>query len=66
MIAGEKDHIMPASLNRTNFQRYRKSPSVTDFKEFPGKTHYSIIGGSRGWEEVADFALDWATRVQAA
>jgi pimeloyl-ACP methyl ester carboxylesterase len=66
MIAGEKDHIMPASLNRTNFRRYRRSDSVTEFKEFPGKAHYSIIGGSHGWEEVADFALDWAARVQAA
>jgi pimeloyl-ACP methyl ester carboxylesterase len=64
LIAGELDHIMPASLNRRNFRRYRKSPSVTDFKEFPGRAHYSIIGG-KGWEEVADFALDWATRVQS-
>lgn len=64
LIAGEKDHIMPASLNRTNFNRYKKgSNSITEFKEFPGHAHYSIIGGNRGWEEVADYALDWATRM---
>lgn len=63
IIAGEKDHIMPASLNRTNYRRYLKGPSVTAFKEFPGRAHYSIIAGE-GWEEVADYALDWA--VQAA
>lgn len=65
MIAGEKDHIMPASLNRRNYRRYRRSPSVTDFKEFAGKAHYSILAGP-GWEAVADYALDWAERQLAA
>lgn len=63
LIAGEKDHIMPASLNRRNYRRYQKSSSVTAFKEFPGRGHYSIIAG-KGWEEVADYALDWATSAQ--
>ncbi|HET9250751.1 MAG TPA: alpha/beta hydrolase [Candidatus Eisenbacteria bacterium] len=57
-IAGEVDHIMPARLNRTNYERYRSSPAITEFKEFPGRTHY-LIAEPR-WEEVADFALDWA------
>lgn len=35
-IAGEKDHIIPSSLNRANYERYKGSPSVTEFKEFPG------------------------------
>ena len=65
LIAGEKDRIMPAALNRTNFRRYRKSPSVTEFKEFPGRSHYSIIAG-KGWEEVADYALDWAMRAASS
>ena len=25
----------------------------------PGRSHYSVIGGE-GWEEVADYALEWA------
>jgi pimeloyl-ACP methyl ester carboxylesterase len=62
MIAGEKDRIMPAALNRSNYRRYRKSPSVTDFREFAGRCHYSVVAGS-GWEEVADFTLDWAEGV---
>jgi hypothetical protein len=54
---------MPASLNRTNYERYKsKSSSLVEFKEFPGRGHYSIIGGA-GWEEVADYALAWAQRV---
>jgi pimeloyl-ACP methyl ester carboxylesterase len=66
MIAGEQDNIMPASLNRSNFERYRKGnpSSVTEFREFPGRAH--MILGQRGWEEVADYALEWAERVQGA
>jgi pimeloyl-ACP methyl ester carboxylesterase len=57
MIAGSADNIIPASLNKTNYERYKASPSVTDFKEFPGRTHYTL--GQKGWEEVADYVLDW-------
>ncbi len=57
-IAGETDHIMPASLNKSNYKRYKAPGSVTDFKEFAGRNHFII--GAKGWEEVADFALDWA------
>jgi pimeloyl-ACP methyl ester carboxylesterase len=60
ITAGEQDHIVPAGLIRTNFRKYR-GPSVTEFKEFPGRDHFLI--GERGWEEVADFALDWLERV---
>jgi pimeloyl-ACP methyl ester carboxylesterase len=45
LIGGEKDTIMPASLNRQNYERYAKSSSITEFKEFPGRTHYTVIGG---------------------
>jgi pimeloyl-ACP methyl ester carboxylesterase len=65
LIAGEKDHIMPASLNRTNFNRYKASPSVTEFKEFPGRNHFLV--GSEGWTEIADYALNWAEKaIEAA
>jgi pimeloyl-ACP methyl ester carboxylesterase len=57
ITAGEKDHIIPASLNRTSFNLYKNSSSVTDFKEFTGRDHFLI--GSRGWEEVADYCLEW-------
>jgi signal transduction histidine kinase len=32
--------------------------AVTEYKEFPGRTHFII--GQSGWEEVADYVLDWA------
>ena len=57
LIGGEKDVIMPSALNRKNFRKYR-STSVTEFQEFPGRSHYIIA--EKGWEEVADHALSWA------
>jgi len=60
ITAGECDHIIPSSLNRSNFARYGKNGSKTEFKEFPGRDHFGI--GAPGWEEIADFAHDWLVR----
>jgi pimeloyl-ACP methyl ester carboxylesterase len=57
-IAGGDDHVAPASLNEANLKHYRKSEAITELKEFPGRSHYTL--GQEGWEEVADYALDWA------
>lgn len=57
IIAGEKDNIIPASLNRKNFNRYRPSGSILDFKEFPGRTH--ILCAQEGWQEIAGYILNW-------
>lgn len=57
IIAGSADNIIPASLNKSNHEKYRHSPSITDFKEFPQRVHFII--GQQGWEEVADFSAAW-------
>ena len=57
ITAGEKDHIVPASLNKSNFNKYKASSSLTEFNEFAGRDHFLI--GEKGWEEVADFSLAW-------
>jgi pimeloyl-ACP methyl ester carboxylesterase len=57
LVAGGSDHIIPASLNRANHRRYARSPSVADYREFPGRTHFIL--GQRGWEEVADSVIAW-------
>lgn len=56
-IAGEEDHIIPISLVRSQYAAQAVSPSITDFKSFPGRCHYIV--GQPGWEEVADYALAW-------
>ncbi|HMJ01229.1 MAG TPA: alpha/beta hydrolase [Gaiellaceae bacterium] len=60
LIAGGVDHIVPAAVTRSQAKLYRKSksPATVEYKEFPGRSHYTV--GQDGWEEVADYALDWA------
>ena len=59
-IAGEKDNVVPPKTARSNVEKYSNAAVVTDYKEFPGRSHF--IAGERGWEEVADYALTWATQ----
>lgn len=58
LIAGECDHLAPPATVRANQRAYRRSLATTDYAEFPGRTHFIV--GQPGWEEVADYALDWA------
>src|SRR5215212_2439748 len=57
-IAGGEDNLMPPAVNQSNAKHYRHTNTVTDYKEFPGRSHYTV--GQDGWEEVADYALEWA------
>ena len=59
LIAGGVDHVVPAAVDRQMAHKQSKSAAVTEYKEFPGRSHFTI--GQEGWEEVADYALDWAT-----
>jgi len=61
-IAGEKDNIIPSSLNMKNYKAYTDKNSVKDYKEFPGRTHY--ICGQKGWEEVADYIVGWVKKLK--
>jgi len=58
-IAGGNDHILPPAVQWENFEKNAKhSKAISAYKLFPGRSHYTC--GERGWEEVADFALDWS------
>jgi pimeloyl-ACP methyl ester carboxylesterase len=58
LISGGRDHISPPSVVEANYHLYRKSKATTDYKDYPERTHYTL--GQDGWEDVADYALDWA------
>lgn len=62
IIAGEKDHIVPASLNKKNFEAYKDTSSIIAFKEFKGRSHY--ICGEPDWQEVAGYVLNWLNSIQ--
>jgi pimeloyl-ACP methyl ester carboxylesterase len=56
-ISGGEDHLMPPAVQRSNAKHY-KSNTITEIKEFAGRSH--LMPAQKGWEEVADYALEWA------
>ena len=58
-IGGGNDHVVPAKISRKLAARYRRSSAVTEYKEFAERSHFTA--GEPGWEQVADYALNWAT-----
>ena len=58
-LSGAEDNLMPPSIQRSNAKHY-KSDTVTEVKEFEGRAH--LMPSQEGWEEVADYALEWAVQ----
>jgi pimeloyl-ACP methyl ester carboxylesterase len=58
LVAFGEDHIIPPKVVRHNAEKYDAEGTVIEVKEFPGRPHFP---GAPGWEEVADYALEWAT-----
>ena len=58
-IMGGKDHLMPPAVNRSNAKKYRNSEATTETYLFPDRSHFT--GVEPGWEQVAEYALEWAT-----
>ena len=58
-IAGGEDHLMPPAVQRSNAKHY-KSNTITEVKEYADRAH--LLPAQDGWEEVADYALDWAVK----
>lgn len=62
LTAGGADHVVPPSVVSANSLLYRGSTALTSYRCNPSRSHF--VGGQPGWEDEADFALDWA--VEAA
>lgn len=60
LIGGELDLIADASMTQAIYRKQSRAASATEIKIFPGRSHWTLL--DPGWEEVADFALDWAVR----
>jgi alpha-beta hydrolase superfamily lysophospholipase len=58
LIAGGEDHVVPAAVDRQTAKKHERSSALTAYHEFPGRTHFTL--GQPGWEEVADYAIEWA------
>jgi pimeloyl-ACP methyl ester carboxylesterase len=64
LIGGGKDLIADAAMTRAIYRKQKRAPALTEYREFPNRSHWTAL--DPGWEEVADFALDWAERNQRA
>ena len=60
LIGGSKDLIADAAMTKAIFNKQSRAPSVTELKIYDGRSHWTCL--DPGWEEVADYALDWAER----
>ena len=56
-LGGLEDVIIPNVLVRKTIKKYTHEGSIVDSKFFAGKDHF--ICGAPGWEEVADYCLNW-------
>jgi pimeloyl-ACP methyl ester carboxylesterase len=61
IVGAEKDHTAPASVARAQFKKYQHADAKTDYLEFDGRPHLSMIG--EGWEEVAAGIDGWLKTV---
>jgi len=60
LVSGSEDNTVPVSLVRETLMRYHRSTAVTEYKNYPGRPHFTM--GVTGWEEVADESLEWAVK----
>jgi len=58
VMGNTEDHTVPASVSKEAATRLGKSDAVVDYKEYEGRPHFTA--GAPGWEDVADYALEWA------
>jgi pimeloyl-ACP methyl ester carboxylesterase len=60
-ISGSQDHLMPPKIQQSNAKHY-KSATITEVVEYDGP---HLLPSSPGWEEIADYALNWAVEKAA-
>lgn len=60
ITAGGRDNTVPKVISTATRRLYHKSPTITDFVEFPDRGHSLTIDS--GWRDVAQYALDWLSK----
>jgi hypothetical protein len=58
-LSGDRDHLMPPSIQASNAKHYKSDKTITEVKVFEGP---HLMPAQEGWEEIADYALEWAVR----
>ena len=63
LVSGGIDHVAPPAIQKAALKKYAAGPALVERVEFPGRSHRIV--SQRGWEEVADYSLEWAVRHSA-
>lgn len=61
IVGAEKDHTVPASVSRKQYEKYERSSAITEYVEFAGRPH--LIMAADGWEEVVASIDGWLERI---
>lgn len=61
-LSGSIDRFIPASLNYSNYKKYKHQASITHYKEFAGRNHFVL--GQPGWQELAAYIFNWLSEIQ--
>lgn len=64
LLGGGRDHTVPAVTTRANFKLYARSGAITEYREYPERSHYTV--GEDGWAELADDVMRWAVQQAGA
>lgn len=60
LIGGGIDKIAEPGMTKAIFAKQKHAASLTELKIYPTRSHWTCA--EPGWEEVADFSLDWAVK----
>src|SRR5690348_15093875 len=60
ILDGEKDHTVPWAIANAAYKRQKRNPGVTEIRKMPNRGHSLTI--DRGWQEVAQTALEFVER----
>lgn len=65
IIIGGKDNVVPPAIGKAILKKYRSSgsPATVEYKEYADRTHRIV--SQDGWQEVAEYALQWALAASA-
>ena len=64
IVGADKDHTVPATLAKKQYEKYERSPAKTEYLEFEGRPH--LLMAAEGWEEVAAAVDSWLDGVLEA
>jgi pimeloyl-ACP methyl ester carboxylesterase len=61
-ISGSDDQLIPVLVNYDNYKKYQMNNSITDYKEFKGRSH--LVFDESAWREEAGFILHWLQEIK--